>query len=437
MPVARSRGISSSSFSSGRYRVIGDLLLPAATLYDSTTFSFSPTTPFSTAHSLVVWLPWPQIPDPLRAQLVSALKAAPNRLYLNTAGADQIVWLPGEAITGRATILNAAASPVQASLQWSISGPSGVIPQTAVALNLTAGELRDVPIHIASLPNGDYTLNFRLMIDNQEVDRVDSPLRVLNPILSRQPDQKIRIVDGAFSAGGRHVFLRGVNYWPRFIAGTDPGAFNGRSWLDLGQYDPDLVEADLTEIAALHFNLVNIQFSDFQGSWAPEGRALIDFLERCRNHGIWVQISLRTTSTNAAYAGQASPTLESYLQAAYLPGNDRVFAYELLWEPMIGTHDKGGQGRLVNGAIVYNAGRLVLDPDWRAWVNDQYGSLAKAQQTWGFTRAPRWQRATHQSARRSDGERWALADHGRGLSPLSGRLPGPQSRCHRAPHPPQ
>ena len=181
------------------------------------------------------------------------------------------------------------------------------------------------------------------------------------------------------------MFLRGVNYWPRFIAGTDPAAFNGRSWLDAGQYDPDLIEADLTEIAALHFNLVNIQFSDFQGSWAQEGRALIDFLERCRNHGIWVQISLRTTSTNAAYAGQISPTLESYLQAAYLPGNDRVFAYELLWEPMVGTHDKGGQGRLVNGALVYNTGRLVLDPDWRAWVNDQYGSLAKAQQTWGFT----------------------------------------------------
>ena len=44
---------------------------------------------------------------------------------------------------------------------------------------------------------------------------------------------------------------------------------------------------------------------------------------------------------------------------------------------MIGTHDKGGQGRLINGALVYNTGRLVLDPDWRAWVNDQYGSAAK------------------------------------------------------------
>jgi len=382
VPVPRSRGLFSSSFSAGGYRVIGDLLSPAATLYAGTTFSLSS---ISTAYSLVVWLPWPQIVDPLRAQLVAALQAAPNRLYLSTAGADQLVWLPGEAITGQAAILNAAASPVQASLQWSISGPSGVTAQPAVALSLTPGELRNVPLNIASLPNGDYTLQFRLTIGGQEVDRIDSPVRVLDPILSRQPDRKIRIVNGAFSAGGQHVFLRGVNYWPRFIVGINRGALNGQSWLEAAQYDPDLVEADLTEIAALHFNLVNIQFSDYEGLWAQEGRALIDFLERCRSHGIWVQVSLRTTLTNAAYAGQISPTLESFLQAAYLPGNDRVFAYELLWEPMIGTHGTGGQGRLVNGGLVYNTGRLVLDPDWRAWVGDQYGSPANAQQIWGYT----------------------------------------------------
>jgi hypothetical protein len=383
VPVARGRGLFSGPFSGERYRVIGDLLLPAATLYVASVFSNSFTS-FTPAHSLIVWLPWPQIADPLRAQLVSALKAAPNRLYLNTAGADQIVWLPGEAITGQAAVLNAADSAVQASLQWSIAGPSGIAEQPAVILNLSAGEFRNVPLHIASLPNGDHTIHFRLMIGNQEVDRADSPVRVLNPILTRQPDQKIRIENGVFSVAGRRVFLRGVNYWPRYVAGIAPGEFNGQSWLEAAQYDPDLIEADLTAIAALGFNLVNIQFSDFEGFWAQEGRALIDFLERCRNHGIWVQVSLRTTSTNSAYAGQISPTLEAYLQAAYLPGNDRVFAYELLWEPMIGTHDKGGQGRLVNGALVYNTGRLVLDPDWRAWVHDQYGSLAKAQQTWGF-----------------------------------------------------
>ena len=46
VPVARSRGLFSSSFSSGRYRVIGDLLLPAATLYDNTTSPFPRRCPF-------------------------------------------------------------------------------------------------------------------------------------------------------------------------------------------------------------------------------------------------------------------------------------------------------------------------------------------------------------------------------------------------------
>lgn len=385
VPVARVRGIYSQASSNGRYRVIGDLLAPAATLYVGSTVSVGNTLPNHVDRSYIVWLPWPQLFDPLRAQLVAALQDAPHRLYFTAAGADQPVWLPGESITGKASVVNASDAGVQATLQWSITGPSGVTSQPSTSLSFAANELREVSISIPPLPNGDYTLNFRLTIGSQEVDRIDSPVRVLSPTLTRQPDQKVHIVNGSFVAGGRHVFLRGVNYWPRYVVGLDPGAFNGQSWLEAGQYDPDLVEADLSEIAALHFNVVNIQFSDYEGFWAQEGRALIDFLERCRSHGLWVQVALRTTLTNAAYAGQISSTLENYIQAAYLPGNDRVLAYELFWEPMVGSHDSGGQGRITNGSIVYNTGRMVLDADWRAWVNDQYGSLDQAQQAWGFT----------------------------------------------------
>jgi hypothetical protein len=38
-----------------------------------------------------VWLPWPQLFDPLRAELIAALEGAPSRLSLQNAGADQIV----------------------------------------------------------------------------------------------------------------------------------------------------------------------------------------------------------------------------------------------------------------------------------------------------------------------------------------------------------
>ena len=60
------------------------------------------------------------------------------------------------------------------------------------------------------------------------------------------------------------------------------------------------------------------------------------------------------------------------LRAAFLPGNDQVFAYDLLWEPNLGLHSD----------------RLQIDSAWRAWITDQYGTLANAENIWGFT-APR------------------------------------------------
>ena len=373
VPVTRNRGIFSNTNSTGRYRVIGDLAAPSATIFAS--------------GGVTVWLPWPQLYEPYRAELVSALQTASAGLHFLTAGADQIVFLPGENITGGAEIYNASSSPVQAMLDWSVSGASGVTAQPPVAVTIFAKGLGQVRFNLNSLPLGDYTLTFRLMVGTEEMDRVDSPVRVLDPTLSRQPDQKVRVVNGAFvTAGGQHVFLRGVNYWPRYIAGLDLGAFNGQSWLEANQYDPDLVETDLAEIAALGFNLVNIQYSDYVDGWPQEGRSLIDFLERCRVYGIWVRISLNTTYLNNAFNGQLSPDIDNYLQAAWLPGNDRVFAYELLWEPQVGTYNNGNGGEIVKGEITnVNTGRTLLDPDWLAWVNQQYGSVANAQQAWNVT----------------------------------------------------
>ncbi len=177
------------------------------------------------------------------------------------------------------------------------------------------------------------------------------------------------------------MFLSGVNYWQRNVGG-EIGYQN--SWLSPENYDPDLIETDLSEIASLNFNLVNIRYIDLQTNWQPQARDLIDFLERCRDHGIWVRIDLPATSANNVIAGTITPQLGAYLDAAYLPGNDRVFSYELLWEPYLGYQNTGGYGGFFNGMFQYNTGRALIDPAWRAWVNDQYGSFANAQQAWGI-----------------------------------------------------
>ena len=396
VPLVYNRGLFGSSITAERLRVIGDLLMPSATIYFRNALHFTPGAPISdpsavtATYSRIAWLPRPQLSEPYRAELISALTAVPSRLYFASAGADQILWLPGETITAKTTVQSGTDSRVQARLQFSISGPAGDSARPEMALDLNPKERRLISLRIGSLPAGNYTLRFRLLIGNQEVDRLDSPVRVLDPLLTRQPDQKIRVVNGAFTSGGQHVFLRGLNYWPRYAPAMPGGGLGATSWLSSTYYDPESVEADLTEVAALGFNLVAIQFIDlnnfgeFQATGIQEGRALADFLERCRNHGLWVQVALPGSITNSAYAGQPKTPLEAHLQSAWLPGNERVFAYDLLWEPMVGTHDTGGQGRLVNGALVPAAGRLVLDTDWRAWVNDQYGSQAGAETAWGF-----------------------------------------------------
>jgi hypothetical protein len=368
VPIGRSRGLSATPNLYGRYRVIGDLLAPVATFYLGE--------PLQQAAGLIVWLPWAQLYDPLRAEFVSALHASHYGANIVTAGTSQVVWLPGEDVTGQAVLYNSGSANIQATGQWSVTGVSGVTTQPPVSVALPArakgvGEYQ-VPLDLGSLPNGDYTLTFRLTVGGEEIDRVDSLVRVLDPTLARQPDQKIKVVNGGFSAGGKHIFLQGVNYWPRSVAGLESAATT-ISWLEAMNYDPDVIEADLAQISALHFNQVNIQDTDLVTNRAQVSRNLIDFLDRCRRYGIWVRIYLRVDYFGGAY-GSTDPSIGTMIDAAYLPGNDRVLSYELFWEPMLGTQNSGG-------AIV---GRSFVDPAWRTWVNNQYGFLAAAQQVWGF-----------------------------------------------------
>jgi uncharacterized protein (TIGR03437 family) len=381
VPITRGRGLSAQNDGSGRFRVIGDLLSPSATLLlpIETVRGMG----FVNGQGLIVWLPWPQLFEPQRSQLVAALHSANNGVYLSNAGPLQILWLPGEDITGSAYVLNDTTSTINAAVQWSISGSAGVISQALVPVTVAPSTYSQIPLDLGQLSNGDYKLTCTLTLGGQQLDQLDSTVRVLDPTVTRQPDQKIHVVNGAFYAGTKRVFLQGVNYWPRNAGGL-PGFESGTSWLDPDNYDPDLVEADLTEIASLNFNLVNIQYIDLQPNWQPQARSLIDFLERCRNHGIWVRIYLPATLADNAIAGTINAQLGAYLDAAYLPGNDRVFAYELLWEPYLGYQNAGGYGGYFNGSFAYNTGRALIDPAWHAWVNDQYGSLVVAQQAWGL-----------------------------------------------------
>jgi hypothetical protein len=370
VPIARGRGLSATPDPDGRFRTIGVPQIPSATWY------------VTTSGTVTIWLPWPHLDDPQRAELVALLNTAPNRFYLLNAGPTQIVTLPGEDILLGARVLNASGSVVQASLVWSITDATDtVVAQSAVPLAVAAGALRGVPsADLGQLPSGDYTAIASLRIGDQEVDRIVSPVRVFDPTLTFQPDQRVTVANGSFAtAAGGGLFLQGVNYWPRYAAALEPARF-AQSWLSPPNYDPDIIEADLALLASLNFNLVSIQYTDTNGRFDFSlARSLVDFLDRCRNHGIWANIYIPAFIGGAppAILNQGgvlgvNPNIGPILQAAFLVGNDRVFAYDLLWEPALGLHGD----------------RIALDSAWRAWITDQYGTLANAENIWGVT-APR------------------------------------------------
>jgi hypothetical protein len=364
MPIIRGRGMSLTADPDGRYRAVGDLLSPSATWY------------VANNGSIRVWLPWPELAEPDRSQVVTLLSAASNRLSLLNAGPKQIVSLPDEVITLGGRVRNSGVTVAISNLTWSISSADGsVVSQSTINLSIPASGTFTFPgTTVGPLPAGDYAVAAKLVVGNQEIDRVDSRLRVFDPTTTYQSDQRIVVANGSFSTtSGRRVFLQGVNYWPRYMVAVENARFN-QSWFLPQNYDPDVVEADLTVLQSLNINLLSIQFHPYVGP--EQGRSLIDFLDRCRNHGMWANIYIDAfvngTPLSVLYSGSAqkiNPSLSTIIQSALLPGNDRVFAFDLLWEPSL-----GGQ-----------TGRVLLDDVWRSWIVDQYGSFSNAEKSWAFT----------------------------------------------------
>ncbi len=391
VPFIRPRGLTGMPETEGRYQVVGPLLHPAATRY------------FTSAGANLIWLPWPALSGAERAETIELLRAAGRQVGFLNAGATRIVVLPGEPIAVGARVLNASRKSVVAEVAWSVRVGSRRVSRPHVRLTIPAGEARDVKAALPEpLPPGEYRIDAVLTIDGAPCDRLESYLRLFDPAAPRRSQQRIRASGGHFTARGRRIFLHGINYRPRSVAGLEPARYRDH-WLTPQNYDPDVSEADLAAISKLGFNMVSIQYNR-----PDQGRPLLDFLERCRRHGIWANVFI-----GAASRLRFDPARNAaMLRAALLPGNETVFAYDLAWEPHFGKHNA----------------RCVHDDAWRAWVLEQYGTLPAAEQAWGVP-APKDERGrlTNPSDRQisEDGpHRVLVAAYRRFLDDLVSRLYG-------------
>lgn len=210
----------------------------------------------------------------------------------------------------------------------------------------------DVPY---TLTSGPARLKTVLLSGGRPIDIISQALSVSGD----NPKDFVQAHGGQFTYRGRPFFANGVNYFPRYITGTEPREFQ-HSWLGPGRYDPEIIERDLGVLQALRVNVVSIQYLR-----PGDGPQLVDFLERCRLHHIFVNIFFEG-------ANPLSPNLDLVKKMVSTPGlkdNPQVFAYDLAWEPNLGRQDQ----------------RRRFDSQWTEWVEEQYGSLARAQNDWGFS----------------------------------------------------
>ncbi len=194
----------------------------------------------------------------------------------------------------------------------------------------------------------------RLLSGGEFVDEITQPLTVLGEQDAGGP---VRVESGRFVHRGAPFFANGVNYWPRSSIGLERNEFH-QGWLIPWSYDPEVVERDLVALEALNVNVLSIQYREPR--MAPQ---MVDFLERCRAHRMFVNVFVEGAHPLRPNFG----VLRRLVEEAGLPQSDAVFAYDLAWEPNLGREDA----------------RRELDPLWREWLEEQYGSVEQAERIWG------------------------------------------------------
>jgi hypothetical protein len=203
-------------------------------------------------------------------------------------------------------------------------------------------------------PAGGYQVTVRLWQDEKVVDQLTHELQVWQP--AAQP-RYVEAREAALWLDGQPWKAHGVNYMPSSGIGVGNEYFE--FWLGKGAYDPSVIDRDLRRVRAMNLNAVSV----FIYHRSLQAQHLLDFLRRCRELGIWVNLSLRPGTPLDFRWNEMKALIEHYRLAE----NDTVMAYDLAWEPS--HYDQAHQVKHYSEA-------------WQQWVVARYGDGEKARKAW-------------------------------------------------------
>lgn len=296
---------------------------------------------------------------PARQWLADLVQRLDGGLFLYEGGAAYYASFGSESMPIGAVVSNRGRKAVACEVLATVADADGKILwektfQTEVAAGASARVEAAWDVPVAGGQPLRVTVGLRQ--EGRLVDRLAHEVRLCAP---RTAPRFIRAAEGEFRLDGKPWFAHGVNYMPSSGIGIEDTEYF-EYWLDPQPYDPELIERDLADIAAMGLNMVSV----FQYHRSMPSRNLLDLLDRCAAHGLRVNLSLRP-GTPMDFPWDL---VRDMIQAGRLAENDTVFAYDLAWEPFWREH----------------AVRRAHDRDWEAWILRRYGTVEAAERAWSF-----------------------------------------------------
>lgn len=279
-------------------------------------------------------------------------------IFFSNAGSNHFAYSLGERTQPGAYILNLTNRQIEADVKALITKDGKKIAEFAkTAAISSANKPTGVYLGSEQLDPGVYKIKSALMVDGKQVDEVEHEFQVIE--YGKLTSKNTVLLDGAdFKLDGKIWYPLGMNYWPRYCIGMEPGDYWSH-WLSPGQYNPEMIEEDLALAKSLGMNTFSVQYVKLD-----QARVMMDILARAEKHGIKLHVFISDVHP-------LDPHLEigkEMIKAAHLHESPAVWCYDLGWEVNVGQ---------------YNS-RKRFDKEWHQWVVDRYGSIENAVRDWKY-----------------------------------------------------
>ena len=278
-----------------------------------------------------------------------------NGAYILDGGANFYTYFEDQDVRLGMRVCNVGSAPTNeltARVTVTSPGKSGPTVVKQWKLSLQPGEIKSVEENWrpCEWPTDGFKVVAELLDSGRVIDTVAHKIYVWHP---KQVKHFVTIKDGEFTLDGKRWRANGINYMPSSGIGTEDGEYF-EHWIGARSYDPEVIDRDLDHIKSLGINAV----SAFVYTAYAKDQNMVDLLRRLDLREMKANIGLRPGMPSSF----KQEDMKGMIDGLRLADNDTVFAYDIAWEPMFGSHDE----------------RKVWDGEWEKWIVERYGSVANA-----------------------------------------------------------